>query len=111
MLLLLYFITIILRLYYVLIHSHSSSSSFLPTSILSTALHYISDGWTALHFAALNGHENVVKLLLQKNINVNVEAMTEDGRTPRSMAEVAGHTNIVKLIDEYIAQQQVKTDL
>jgi uncharacterized protein len=69
-----------------------------------------SDGWTALHFAALNGHENIVKILLQKAFRVNAEAMTEDGRTPRSMAKEAGHLNIVKLIDDYIAEI-AKTEL
>jgi len=38
------------------------------------------DGWTALHWAAMEGHTDVVRLLLQNG--ANVEAVTERGLTP-----------------------------
>ena len=72
--------------------------------------HAESDGWTALHFASLNGHEDTVNALLTASKIVAAEAVTEDGRTPRQMAEEAGYTSIVSMLDEYVAEQR-RTDL
>lgn len=63
--------------------------------------HVETDGWNALHFAALNGHKDVVELLLVADINVYAE--TENGRQPKEMAETAGHKEIVDILDKYIA--------
>ncbi|KAF2802632.1 uncharacterized protein BDZ99DRAFT_401361, partial [Mytilinidion resinicola] len=41
--------------------------------------------WTALHWAANNGHANVVQLLLSYDANVN--AVSDTGKTPLSMAK------------------------
>ena len=35
--------------------------------------HVETDGWSALHFAALNGHTDTVVLLLRNNIDVFAE--------------------------------------
>ena len=40
--------------------------------------HAENDGWNALHFAALSGHESSVKILLAHDINAR--ALTNDGR-------------------------------
>ncbi|KAF4960442.1 hypothetical protein FGADI_932 [Fusarium gaditjirri] len=41
-------------------------------------------GWTALHWAAANGHLNVVKLLLSYHADVN--AVSDTGKRPLHMA-------------------------
>ena len=41
-------------------------------------------GWTALHWAALNGHKEVVQLLISNGADVN--AKNSDGKTPADLA-------------------------
>ena len=60
-------------------------------SLNANANHAESDGWTALHFASLNGHEGVVNALLTGAKFIDADAYTEDGRTPKMMAEVVRH--------------------
>lgn len=64
------------------------------------------DGWSALHFAAFNGFENCVEILLKAGSN---NFPTKDGRTPIDIASAAGFTGIVNMITESI--QQRHTDL
>jgi len=56
-------------------------------------------GWDggALHGAARNGHEAVVKLLLKKAVDVDPKD-TGYGRTPPSWATENGHEAAVKLL-------------
>ena len=57
-------------------------------------------GRTALEWAALRGHEDVVGILLrQKNAKVDT-ANIEDGRTPLWWAAERGHSGVVKLLLE-----------
>lgn len=52
------------------------------------------DDITALHFAAIEGHEEVAKSLLQKG--ANPEARSYDGSTPLHMAASKGHLLVIK---------------
>ena len=54
------------------------------------------DGYTPLHFAALYGHQQIVKLLISKGAKVN--AKSSKGLTPLHGAAGAGHRYIVELL-------------
>ena len=56
---------------------------------------------TSLMVAALNGHKEIVKELLDK-CNVDATVKTEHGTTARDFADTNGHTAIVDTIDERI---------
>ncbi len=53
-------------------------------------------GWAAIHFAASNGNEELIKFLIKNGADVN--AKTADGKTPRSLAGSSnpGITEILK---------------
>ena len=52
-------------------------------------------GWTALHFAALGGHLDVRKYLVEEQ-GADVEATDNNGWTPRDWAAVKGHLDVVR---------------
>lgn len=53
-------------------------------------------GYTPLHFASLNGHRDVVRVLLQNDANVNI--VDKKGCSPLHLASWAGHYDIVNFI-------------
>ncbi|EED18510.1 ankyrin, putative [Talaromyces stipitatus ATCC 10500] len=55
------------------------------------------DGWTPLFYAASEGHETIVKLLLNMD-GVDPNSRTDNGLTPLSMAAYKGHEAVVKLL-------------
>jgi ankyrin repeat protein len=65
-------------------------------------------GLTPLSWAAWNGHEAVVKLLLEKG--AQLESKDENGRTPLSWAAGNGHVTVVKLLVENGAQLESKDE-
>ncbi|MGP8200312.1 MAG: ankyrin repeat domain-containing protein [Limisphaerales bacterium] len=65
------------------------------------------DGWTPLHFAAANGHMEVVELLLANKAEVNAEA--SNGWTPLRLATLRGHKDIAELLRKYGSQDTVTT--
>lgn len=54
------------------------------------------NGWTPLHYAAANGNNNIVKMLLVRDAFVN--AASPNGTTPVMMAAEAGHIYTVRLL-------------
>ena len=62
-----------------------------------------SDGRTPLSWPAWNGHDAVVKLLLEKG--AELETKDSDGQTPLSWAAEDGHDAVVKLLLEKGAEK------
>ena len=63
-------------------------------------------GYNCLHYAALNGHKEVVKLLLQHDANVNLQ--DKKGCTCLHLASWAGHYDIVNYI---LMQSNIEPDI
>ncbi len=57
------------------------------------------DNWTPLHFAANEGHIEVVKELLS-HPDIEREPISSINRTPLHLAAMRGHTNIVRMLIE-----------
>lgn len=55
------------------------------------------DNWTALHFAANEGHSEVVKELLSLP-DIEKEPVSSINRTPMHLGAIRGHTNIVRML-------------
>ena len=56
-------------------------------------------GWTPLIWAAMNGQEAVVRLLIERD-DVDINAKDRDGRTPLIFAVVNGHEAVARLLIE-----------
>jgi ankyrin repeat protein len=54
------------------------------------------DGWTALHYAARDGHDECVKFCIEMGASVN--ARTNDGWTPLHFASWERDTNVVRAL-------------
>jgi ankyrin repeat protein len=60
------------------------------------------EGWTPLHWAARNGHRDVVQFFIVKEAGVN--ARDGEGQTPLSYAQEQGYTEIVELLRKHGAE-------
>ncbi|EXA31765.1 hypothetical protein FOVG_17002 [Fusarium oxysporum f. sp. pisi HDV247] len=59
-------------------------------------------GWTPLWWAAAQGNEAIVRLLLDRG--AYIEAPDKDGRTPLWWAAERGHEAVVRLLQFHVAQ-------
>ncbi len=66
-------------------------------------------GWTPLHYAAANGHNDIVKILLDKSAYIDAESPNKT--TPIMMAARGGHIYTVKLLLDEGADAMLKNDL
>jgi hypothetical protein len=65
------------------------------------------DGWRPLHHAAVEGHEEVTKVLVELGAHKN--AMAALGVTPLHVAAGKGHVDTVKLLAQLGAELGVRT--
>jgi ankyrin repeat protein len=66
-------------------------------------------GWAPLHYAAANGHDDIVKVLLDHS--AYVDAGSPNGTTPLMMAARGGHVSTVKLLLDNGADLMVKNQI
>ncbi|OLL31383.1 hypothetical protein BTH42_12220 [Burkholderia sp. SRS-W-2-2016] len=66
-------------------------------------------GWAPLHYAAANGHDDIVKVLLDHS--AYVDAGSPNGTTPLMMAARGGHISTVKLLLDNGADLNVKNQI
>lgn len=64
-------------------------------------------GWTALHYAAINGSSSIVKLLLDASAYIDAES-AEGQMTPIMLAAMRGRTSVVRLLKEEGADLSLK---
>jgi hypothetical protein len=64
-------------------------------------------GWTALHYAAINGRPETIKLLLDASAYIDAES-PDDKMTPLMLAAVRGRTAAVHLLKEEGADVSLK---
>ena len=60
-------------------------------------------GRTPLHLASLEGHTNVVRILLAHGADVNAE--NKNGALPIRLARFRGHTEIVEILTKAAKEQ------
>lgn len=65
-------------------------------------------GVTPLHWAAAQGHSEIVKILIQKGVDVNANQFR--GRTPLHMAVRSGHTDTARMLIQKGAALNVQDD-
>ncbi|MBA8666365.1 ankyrin repeat domain-containing protein [Holosporaceae bacterium 'Namur'] len=73
----------------------------LPQDEVNKLINKNFSGFTSLYVASGQGHEKIVRLLLESNVNVN--AGLNDGATPLYIASKIGRSEIVKLLLKYNA--------
>ncbi|MEX3605978.1 MAG: ankyrin repeat domain-containing protein [Burkholderia sp.] len=66
-------------------------------------------GWTALHYAATNGHDDVVSYLLDKS--AYIDAGSPNGTTPLMMAARGNHDTTVTLLLDQSADPAIKNQV
>jgi ankyrin repeat protein len=66
-----------------------------------------SQGKTGLYYAARNGHEDMVALLLSKGASATIAS--NEGLTPLMQASIEGHVGVARLLLEHMGGQGVDT--
>ncbi len=78
----------------------------LATQMVKKGADVNKTGWTPLHYAASNGHVEVIKLLLDNYAYIDAES--PNGTTPLMMASLYGSVEAVKLLVEEGADPLIK---
>ncbi len=78
----------------------------LATQMVKKGADVNKTGWTPLHYAASNGHVEVIKLLLENYAYIDAES--PNGTTPLMMASLYGSVEAVKLLVEEGADPLIK---
>lgn len=68
------------------------------------------NGWTALHWAAVKGNNNMVSYLIEEGANVNAPAETDMNQTPLMLAINFGRISAAKLLIDLGADVNIKDD-
>ncbi len=77
------------------------------SNIKVTASYKHVNGWTALHFAAQEGHEKIIELLIAKGADINQKDKVQQ-RTPLHLASAQGMTKAVNMLIAKGADVNVK---
>ena len=64
------------------------------------------DGYTPLHWCSRKGNENLCRLLLEHNADVNIQ--NNDGYTPLHWCTIKGNENLCRLLLEYNADVNIQ---
>jgi len=88
---------------------YQAMAKLLLTNPLLAGRRDFLSGYTALHWAAKNGQEDVVKLLFGSKEPPNVDARSHGGYTPLHIATIHGQDGVVRLlVDVYGASQNIR---
>ena len=81
----------------------------LATKLVAKGADVNKTGWTPLHYAASNGHVDVIKLLIENHAYIDAES--PNGSTPLMMASMYGNAQSVKLLLEEGADSLLKNQI
>lgn len=81
----------------------------LAAALIARGAHVNKTGWTPLHYAATNGHLNIMRRLLEAHAYIDAES--PNGTTPLMMAAQYGSTDAVKLLLEAGADPTLRNQL
>ena len=79
---------------------YQAMAKLLLTNSSLASRHDFLSGYTALHWAAKNGKEDVVKLLFGSKEPPNVDARSHGGYTPLHIATIHGQDGVIRLLVE-----------
>lgn len=65
-------------------------------------------GFTPLHISALNGHQAIVRILLDKNASINIKTRSDAADSPLHLAAFNGHAQIVQILLQNGAQVNIR---
>lgn len=89
-----------------------AQSSAAPLSLDIKKIRRRRDGKTSLHYAARNGHNKCIDLIMsRKNVPTSINTPSGDGTTPLHMACYGGHPSTVRhLVEVYHADVHASND-